>query len=65
MLTFLVHLKLKYQNVHDELMTVCINLLGAQRIHKDLKHDKSRKEEKNTMEINVAYINRGTYMTKE
>lgn len=48
-----IHLKLKYYNVHDELVTICANLFGTKRIHKALQCDQNNDMGK-AMEINIA-----------
>lgn len=45
-IAFLVHIKLKYHNVHKEIMTICDDLSRAQIIYKVLQRDKKRIEER-------------------
>lgn len=51
----LIHVKLKYQNFHNDLVTISVDLLGAKRIYKVLQHDQKEGEDK-VMEINMAYL---------
>lgn len=48
-----VHLKLKYYNVHDELVKICANLFGTKRIHKALLCGQ-KKDMGKAIEINIA-----------
>lgn len=53
MVEFHVHLKPKFHNLHDELVTVNVDFLGAKRIYHALQQDWEERECK-AMEINVA-----------
>lgn len=46
MMAYHVHLKLKYHNVHDELVTINAVQFGTKRIHKALQCDKVRYKKK-------------------
>lgn len=51
--TPMVHLKLKYHNLQEELITINVDLEGAKRIYQALQKDQ---EEYMAMEINVASL---------
>lgn len=54
----MVHLKLKYHNVYDELTTIYVDLLEAWKIHKDLHHIQKGKDKEKAMEINMVFLTR-------
>lgn len=37
-----IHIKLKYNNVHDDSVIICADLYGERRIHKTLQHDQKK-----------------------
>lgn len=50
-----VHLKLKYHNVHDEVVTISVDLSIAKRIYKAFEHDLKEGED-SVIKINVASL---------
>lgn len=50
-----VHLKMKYNNIHDELVMINIDLYGGKRIYKALEQDQKEDEIK-VVKINVAFV---------
>lgn len=55
MVVSLVNLKLKYHNVHDKPIEVCIDLSRSKRIYKAFQLDQNKVKDKE-MEINVASL---------
>lgn len=53
----LVHLKMKYHNVHDEPVTICDDLSRAQKIHNTFHRDLDGKSKDNAIEVNMARLN--------
>lgn len=53
----LVHLKMKYHNVHGEPVTICDDLSIAQKVHNTFHRDPDGKSKDNAMEVNVARLN--------
>lgn len=49
-------LKIEIINVHDESVTICIDLCEARKIHKTLQCNKKDKYKENVMKINMVIL---------
>lgn len=51
-----VNLILKYHNMHDKMVTICVCLGGARGIHKALERGYSEQGKKKAMKINITSL---------
>lgn len=55
---YIVHLKMKYHNTHDKIVTICDILSIGKRKHKTLKHKQDGKAKQSAMEVNMACLSK-------